>query len=206
MSVILCVIGYLLGSIPFAFLVAVRWGGTDVRRSGSGNVGAANVARTTRTSLAVLAAVLDAAKGSAAVLIAHRFGSDGLTPTASGVAAVVGHVYPVWLGLRGGKGVATTGGAFALLAPLATSLAVTAFAVTTWVTRYVSLGSVVAAALLAPLAYLTGAPAPTVLGAVMVGALVLLRHRSNVGRLLRGTETRLGHRPWSPRWPGESGG
>ncbi len=190
----LALLGYLIGSIPFAFLVASQLAGADLRRRGSRNVGAANVFRTSGPPLALLAAILDLVKGSAAVLAARGLGADDLGATISAVAAVVGHVYPVWLGFHGGKGVATACGAFGVLAPLATSLAAVAFAVTLGLTRYVSLASVTAVGLVAPLIYLTPAPPSVVAGAVATAGLVVFRHRSNLARLLSGTETRLGHR------------
>ena len=106
--------GYLAGSIPFAFLLARRRG-VDLRRAGSGNIGAANVLRTSGVPDAVLAMCLDAAKGSVAVLVAQRLSAEPATPVAGGLAAIIGHIYPVWLGFRGGKGVATAGGVFVVL-------------------------------------------------------------------------------------------
>src|SRR5262245_7324847 len=108
---LLIVLGYVLGSIPFAFVVARRWGHVDLRRSGSGNIGAANVFRTSGILIGLSVLALDVAKGAMAVVLAQRLraGSAGLT--AAGIAAVIGHIYPVWLGFRGGKGVATACGA-----------------------------------------------------------------------------------------------
>ena len=184
-------IGYALGSIPFALLLG-RWlGGIDLRRSGSGNMGAANAFRTTgaRVGLAIL--LLDVAKGAATVLLARRMGG-GATPTVAGVAAVVGHVYPIWLGFHGGKGVATACGAFALLAPPATAIAGLAFIVTTLWTRYVSLGSVVGTMLVGPMAYFTSAPRSVVIGALVTAAIVVQRHRENLRRVMAGVE----HKVW----------
>lgn len=190
---LIVVAGYLVGSIPFAFLLARR-AGIDVRRAGSGNVGAANVLRTTRASLGLAVAALDIGKGCAAVLLADRAGAGDLVRTATGVAAIIGHVYPVWLRFRGGKGVATACGVFGILSPMATALAVAVFAATVGVTRYVSLGSVVASAALPPLAYVTQAPGPVVAGALAAATLVIFRHRSNLARLQAGTERRIGQR------------
>jgi len=185
-------VGYLLGSIPFAWLLARRAVGIDIRRVGSGNVGAANVYRTTGTTTALAVVTLDVAKGACAVLLARRAGC-GLTVQASaGVAAVIGHVYPVWLAFRGGKGVATACGVFAVLAPAATMLAAVAFMATVWWTRFVSLGSVSAAVLLPPLAYVLAAPFAVVLAASIAAAIIIGRHRSNLARLQAGTERRLG--------------
>jgi glycerol-3-phosphate acyltransferase PlsY len=134
--------------------------------------------------------LLDVAKGVASVLLARRLGG-GATPTVAGVAAVVGHVYPVWLGFHGGKGVATACGAFALLAPPATAIAGLAFIVITLWSRYVSLGSIVGTMLVGPVAYFTRAPRPVVAGAIVTAAIVVLRHRDNLRRMLAGVEHRI---------------
>jgi glycerol-3-phosphate acyltransferase PlsY len=188
------IIGYLLGSIPFALLLARRWGGRDLRRLGSGNVGAANVLRASGVMPAVLVALLDAAKGAAGVLLAERLHSSAGAPAAAGLAAVVGHVYPVWLRFRGGKGVATACGAFSVLAPAAMLPSLVAFLAGAWTTRYVSVGSLVASIVLPTTAYMTDSPRPIVLAALVAAALILFRHRSNVGRLRAGTERRIGVR------------
>jgi glycerol-3-phosphate acyltransferase PlsY len=186
--------GYLVGSIPFAFLLARRARGVDLRLVGSGNVGASNVFRTSGRSIGLAAAVLDVAKGSAVVLFAQRFGADVTVGTLAGIAAVVGHMYPVWLSFRGGKGVATACGVFAVLAPVATLAAAGIFAATMWLTGYVSVASLIATAVLAPLAYLTGAAEPILVGIVLTAGLVIYRHRSNLARLQAGTERRIGTR------------
>ena len=192
-SVLFVTIGYLVGSIPFAWLLARHTVGIDIRLAGSGNVGAANVYRTIGATVAMAVVTLDVAKGVCAVLLARRVGLGIGVQAASGVAAVIGHVYPVWLGFRGGKGVATACGVFAVLAPAATLMAGLAFVVTVWWTRYVSLGSVGAAVLLPPLAYLLAAPFAVVLAAVVCTAVIVGRHRRNLSRLQAGTERRLGH-------------
>jgi glycerol-3-phosphate acyltransferase PlsY len=187
-------LGYAIGSIPFGFLLARRWASVDVRMAGSGNVGATNVFRTTRRSLGLAVVLLDLAKGSAVVLLADRFGAGDPVRTATGVAAVIGHIFPVWLRFRGGKGVATTCGAFALLAPVATAIALGGFVITLWLSRYVSLASVIAAVLLPWMAYTTHAPAVVLGGIAIVAGLVVYRHRGNLARLCAGTERRLGQR------------
>ena len=191
-SLWLIAVGYGLGSIPFAFILARRWGGIDLRRSGSGNVGTANVFRTTGAVAGLCTLVLDVGKGAVAVLVAQRLGSDPVGPIAAGLAAVIGHTYPIWLGFRGGKGVATACGVFAVLAPLATAIVSGVFVITVWWTRYVSLGSVVGAVLLGPLAYFTGAPQIVVMGSVIAAALIAERHRVNLIRVCAGTERRIG--------------
>jgi glycerol-3-phosphate acyltransferase PlsY len=187
-------IGYLVGSIPFAFLAGRHLRGIDIRRSGSGNVGAANVLRTGGVPIAVTVMLLDMAKGAAAVLWAQRLGAGDAAPAAAGLAAIVGHIYPVWLRFRGGKGVATAAGVFTVLTPAAVGPAAALFVLTVWLTRYVSLGSILATAALPPLAYGLDAPAPAVTAAAIGGVLIVFRHRSNIRRLRSGTERRLGHR------------
>jgi glycerol-3-phosphate acyltransferase PlsY len=184
--------GYLLGSIPFALLVAKRMAGVDVRFEGSGNVGATNVLRTTNRQTALVVALLDLAKGSAAVWLAGALGAGDAGRAATGVAAVVGHVYPVWLRFRGGKGVAVTCGVFGVLAPLATVIAAFIFTVVLWTTRYVSLGSLMAALALPPLVEATGEATAVTYSAAAVALLITFRHRGNLRRLLNRTERRLG--------------
>jgi acyl phosphate:glycerol-3-phosphate acyltransferase len=186
--------GYFVGSVPFAFLLARHVGGVDIRRAGSGNVGAANVARTTGAAVALGVVVLDAAKGAAAVVLAGRMAGGSFAPAVTGLAAILGHVYPVWLGFRGGKGVATSCGVFAMLAPPATIIAGMVFVMAVWYSRYVSVGSVLASVALGPLTYVTDAPPATVLAAVATAAVIVQRHRSNLARLQAGTERRLGQR------------
>jgi acyl phosphate:glycerol-3-phosphate acyltransferase len=186
-------LGYLAGSVPFAFLLARR-AGIDVRIVGSGNVGAANVLRTTGAWRGVLVMALDVAKGAAAVLVAGAATGAAPVVALTGAAAVVGHIYPVWLRFHGGKGVAVAAGVFSVLAPAATAIAASLFLVTVWMTRYVSLGSVAATLALPPAAWLAGAPRAVVLAAVATGALILFRHRANLRRLYSGTERRVGAR------------
>jgi glycerol-3-phosphate acyltransferase PlsY len=187
-------LAYLLGSIPFALLVARRVGGVDLRAAGSGNVGAANVLRTTTKSTAAMVLMLDVGKGAAAVAAARLAGAGDAGTAGAAVAAVAGHIYPIWLRLRGGKGVAVACGAFAVLAPIATAVATGIFVVAVWATRYISLGSVLASASLAPLADAGGAPPVVTAAAAGAAALVIFRHRGNLVRLVRGTERRIGDR------------
>jgi glycerol-3-phosphate acyltransferase PlsY len=188
------ILAYLIGSIPFALILARHWGATDLRRIGSGNLGAANVMRASGVTAGVLVAVLDMAKGAASVWLAVSMSRGAAVPAAAGLAAIVGHIYPVWLRFRGGKGVATACGVFTVLTPLAIPPALALFAAAVWLTRYISLGSMVASLALPPLAYALGSPAPTVLAALAASSLIVFRHRSNVLRLRMGTEPRLGVR------------
>ena len=194
MDVILVLSGYLVGAIPFALLLTRRMGGTDVRRVGSGNVGAANVLRAASMPVAVSVMLLDVGKGCAAVLLARGVGASEAVMAAVAGAAVVGHVFPVWLGFRGGKGVATACGVFCVLAPEATALAVFAFTGVVWLTRYVSLGSMVGAVVLSAAVFFNGEPHAVVVCAVAVAALVLYRHRANMVRLQAGRERRIRQR------------
>lgn len=182
---------YLLGSIPFSFLVARREG-IDVRSVGSGNVGATNVLRSVGKGAGILAFVLDFAKGSAATWIAREALGGYVFPSIAAVVAVLGHMHPVWLRFRGGKGVATGAGAFLPIAPLATCGALLFFALVTAATRYVSLASILASVSLGVFAFFLGTPSPMPLAAGAVAALITWKHRANIRRLARGTERRMG--------------
>jgi len=184
-------IGYAVGSVPFAYLLARR-AGIDVRVAGSGNVGAANVLRTSGMPLGVTVMALDITKGAATVLAAYAAAASMHAMAAAGAAAVVGHIYPVWLRFHGGKGVAVAAGAFAIMAPPATIAATAVFAATVGLTRVISLGSVAATLTLPPAAWLAGAPTSVVLAASGIAILILFRHRANVRRIVRGTERRVG--------------
>ena len=193
---LIAVIAYALGSIPFGYLI-VKAGGTDIRESGSGNIGAANVARNAGAVAGVLTLLLDAAKGYAAVWIAARWTHGDIRwMMAAAVLAVLGHMFPVWLGFKGGKGVATGLGVFLPICPEAVGAAVILWILIVVFWRYSSLGSIVAAVALPVLVYLLYAPshAPPLsvtLGTILVSLLVLAKHRSNLERLVAGTESRL---------------
>jgi len=187
---LMLVVAYVLGSIPVAWLVVRRVTHLDVRRIGSGNVGATNALRATTPTIGLLVALADAAKGALAVWLARRtHASDGAVAIAA-VASVVGHVAPIWLRFRGGKGVATASGAFAVLAPVAAAAAFVVFVAVVWGTRVVSLASL--AATLA----LVGTAAwhePTLVkeAAAAVAAVIVLKHHANITRLRAGTERPL---------------
>ena len=186
-------LGYLVGSVPFAYLLA-RLRGVDVRVAGSGNVGAANVLRTTGAWRGVIVMALDMAKGISAVVMAHTMAGNAATLALSGAAAVVGHIYPVWLGFHGGKGVAVAAGVFTILTPAATAAAASIFLFIAWATRYVSLASISATFALPPMAWMFGAPDAVVFVSAATALLILFRHRSNWHRLRTGTERRMGVR------------
>jgi acyl phosphate:glycerol-3-phosphate acyltransferase len=218
------VIAYLLGSIPFGYLIVRAREGADIRRTGSGGTGATNVSRRAGKAAGALTLVLDALKGAAAVAIAKGvfglpiFAAAGQTgplqalsgndsPTlpnpywcvaAAAVAVIVGHIFPIWLGFRGGKGVATGVGVFLVLAPIAVGLAAVIFVVIVALTRYVSLGSILAAAtiplfvLLQDRFILPVADLMPLITAASAGAiLIIFAHRENIARLSQGTESKF---------------
>jgi glycerol-3-phosphate acyltransferase PlsY len=199
---LLILVAYLLGSIPFGYLIVRAKSGGDVRATGSGGTGATNVTRTVGKGAGVLTLALDALKGVVAVLLARwllapNFGINWWV-AACALAVVAGHVFPVWLKFRGGKGVATGLGAFLCLAPLAVACAGVVFVVIVGATRYVSLGSIIATALL-PLfvwmLYVRGDTSanfePVALIALVGGLLIIFMHRANIVRLVRGSESKL---------------
>jgi acyl phosphate:glycerol-3-phosphate acyltransferase len=192
-EVLAIVAAYLLGSIPFAQLLSQRRG-IDLRESGSGNVGATNVLRTVGVRLAIGAVVLDAAKGTAAVLLAQRIASGVTLPVAAAVAAVIGHVYPVWLRFRGGKGVATAAGAFGVLTPIGLGAGALVFALAVSLTRFVSVGSLLGALTLTAVAFVRDQPLIVGIGAAVATVLIIVGHRGNLARLIAGTEQRVGRR------------
>lgn len=187
------VAAYLVGSIPFAQLLSRRRG-IDLRQVGSGNVGATNVLRTVGVRAAVLAMLLDAVKGTVAVLIAQRLTPGVMAPVAAGLASVIGHVYPVWLRFRGGKGVATAAGAFGVLIPVALGVAAAVFVLVVGLTRFISVGSIAGALTLAAWALASDAPTGVGIGAAIAALVVIHGHRTNLVRLVAGTERRLGQR------------
>jgi glycerol-3-phosphate acyltransferase PlsY len=193
--VLAVVAAYLVGAIPTGFLIARAFGVTDIRRSGSGNIGATNVLRTLGRLPAVLTLVGDIAKGYAAVSLAAAVGGGAVAAVGAGVvAAIAGNCWSVFLGFRGGKGVATGLGAFLRMVPWAVLPAVLVFVVITGTSRFVSLGSLMAA-LCVPLgAFLLGYPPAFAVAALLAAGIVFLRHRDNIARLVSGTERRLGGR------------
>ena len=194
MEVTLAVLlAYLVGSVPFAFLLARRHG-VDLRRAGSGNVGATNVLRTSGVPSAVVAMSLDAVKGAVAVIVAQRLTTEAVAPVAAGLASILGHIYPVWLRFRGGKGVATSAGVFAVLAPAALGIASAVFLVAVWLTRYISVGSLAAAITLTAVASASELPGAVIVGAFIAALIIGHRHKENVARIRAGTERRIGQR------------
>jgi len=193
---VIAVVSYLMGSIPFGYLLVRAFKGEDVRASGSGNIGATNVARKSPI-LGVATLLLDAAKGLAAVYFA-RVVFDGphhhLMMTFAALFAVCGHLFPIWLKFRGGKGVATTLGAFVLLTPKSILGLLVLFVLLAVAFRYVSLGSIAVAAAFPLLVWALGEyrEALELLIVALVSVLVIWKHRQNIGRLAAGTESRFG--------------
>lgn len=216
---IIAVVSYLLGSIPFGYILMRVFRGEDVRASGSGNIGATNVARKA-PGLGIATLLLDAAKGFAAVIVAYGFfrhellgwaqlladtqmydpvgppfpPAPYLAGSIAAICAILGHMFPVWLRFRGGKGVATGVGAFLALAPNAIGAVLLIFIAVVIASRYVSLGSIAAAAAFPLFAYILNRkeyPPPVLLLMALASALIILKHHQNIRRLLAGTENRL---------------
>src|SRR4051794_7240633 len=211
--IIVAVIAYLLGSIPFGYILVRLFRKQDVRPFGSGNIGATNVARSGAKGLGIVTLILDAAKGYASLVMAGilfekvppaglhldtMYAHDRAYFAAAAIAAVfaiLGHMYPVWLKFKGGKGVATGVGVFLALAPAAVGLVLVIFVAIVWFSRYVSLGSIIATAAFPILAWVLyrNSKAPVVfLAAAFAAFMIIAKHHQNIRRLLAGTEHRLG--------------
>jgi glycerol-3-phosphate acyltransferase PlsY len=217
--VIVALTAYLLGSIPFGYILVRLFRKQDVRTIGSGNIGATNVARSGAKGLGIVTLILDAAKGLLAILITGQFfASFGFTGTPESFAlrihhsdtlyavaaifAILGHIFPIWLGFKGGKGVATGVGVFLGLAPKAVGIVLVLFIAIVWFSRYVSLGSIIATAAFPVTAWLLDRWHPShgdvymspvlFLGMCIAALLIIYRHEDNIRRLLAGTEHRLG--------------
>ena len=198
---LIAAISYLLGSIPFGYLLVRIFRGEDVRQSGSGNIGATNVSRKS-PALGVITLLLDAGKGTAAVVlssfVANRMGDQSHTCeqlTLAALFAVIGHMFPVWLKFRGGKGVATGLGSFVLIAPQAVLAAAGIFLGVLLLFRYVSLGSVIAVGVFPLLVWFTrhfAVPVRALATIALASLLIIARHHENIRRLLAGTENRVG--------------
>lgn len=189
--IIVVVIAYLLGSIPFGYLIVRRRIGADIRQTGSGGTGATNVSRRAGKTAGILTLLLDAAKGCVAVVIAQVVSGDDWMVAAAAIAALVGHIFPVWLGFRGGKGVATAVGIFAVLAPIALLCAGVIFLAIVVTTRYVSLGSIIAAVLVPVFVWFQSGLQPVLTAAIVGAALIVFAHRGNIQRLASRTESQI---------------
>jgi acyl phosphate:glycerol-3-phosphate acyltransferase len=194
---LLVVAAYLIGSIPFGLLLTRLLGGGDVRKVGSGNIGATNVARAAGLIAGIATLLLDAGKGAGAVWLAGRYTQESATwMMLAGLAVLVGHCFPVWLHFKGGKGVATAAGVFLVLCPIALLGAVLLFILMVAFWRYVSLGSISAAAAMPLLVYYLWAPrhAPPLVvtfGSLAAAIFIVARHNGNIRRLIEGTEPRF---------------
>lgn len=196
---IVLIAAYLLGSIPFGYLIVRARAGADIRETGSGGTGATNVSRRAGKGAGVLTLILDALKGGGAILIGTLIlGNSFWAITGAAIFVIVGHMFPIWLGFRGGKGVATGIGVFLVLAPFAVMAAGVIFLAIVFLTRYVSLGSITAAATLPLFVWLqhglitpVGNLWPTMCAALIVAALIIFAHRANIQRLLQGTEPKF---------------
>ena len=200
--IIVVIVSYLLGSIPFGYLIVRKKVGADIRETGSGGTGATNVLRRAGKRAGVFTLVLDALKGAVAVewavVLAGPSSHAAWIVTAAAIAVIVGHIFPVWLRFRGGKGVATGVGVFLMLAPIALMFAGVVFLAIVMFTRYVSLGSTVAAATIPLFVWLQSVfltPAtdlrPLLTAAIAGAALIVFAHRGNIGRLAHGTEAQI---------------
>jgi acyl phosphate:glycerol-3-phosphate acyltransferase len=193
MTTLVCILGgYLAGSIPFAIAVSRLMGLPDPRTYGSGNIGATNVLRSGNRLAAFLTLVGDSGKGWAAVAVAQALGVDAGEAALVGLSAFIGHVYPVWLRFKGGKGVATAAGVLLALdwrVGLVTILAWLAIAV---VSRYSSLAAIVGAVVAPAAAWYFLGPGPALAAIAAMGVVLVLRHRVNIGKLLKGEESRIG--------------
>ena len=194
--VLVVIIAYLIGSIPFGYVIVRATGGGDVRDTGSGGTGATNVSRRAGKAAGVFTLVLDALKGAIAIILAKSIlnNADWLIAAAA-IAVIVGHIFPVWLGFRGGNGVATGAGVFLALAPMAVVCAGVIFVAIVLLTKYVSLGSMLAAASI-PLFVLLFverevALTPWLTASIAGALLIVFAHRGNIGRLMSGTESRV---------------
>ncbi len=184
------VMGYFLGSIPFGYILTRMTEDMDIRSVGSGNIGATNVFRKNRWA-GILTLVLDAAKGFLAVVVAGWVGGGAAWQAVAAVAAIAGHLFTVWLGFRGGKGVATGCGAYLAISPAAVGTTLVLFVLVVALTRYISLASILATGAFPLWAYLYREPAPVLVWAVIGAAMIIARHHENIRRLLSGTENRF---------------
>jgi glycerol-3-phosphate acyltransferase PlsY len=193
-ALIIIILAYLIGSIPFGLILSKVFGKKDIRKSGSGNIGATNVYRVMGKTLGALTLVLDILKGALFVILVEGFTHSEIWAGLAGFAAFLGHLYPIYLRFRGGKGVATSLGIFLFLAPYALLVDIVIFLLVVYQTRYVSLGSIIAAALLPVILFVFSCSYVYVILAVIMGGLIVLRHRENIQRLRQGTENKIGEK------------
>ncbi|HHT72586.1 MAG TPA: glycerol-3-phosphate 1-O-acyltransferase PlsY [Firmicutes bacterium] len=194
MLAVILLAAYLLGSIPFGLIVGHIWAKIDIRRHGSGNIGMTNVMRTVGYVPGVLTLIFDAGKGALAVFLARAVSDDPMVWLACGACAIAGHNWSIFLRFQGGKGVATTAGVFLGVAPYIALALFCVFLAVVVTTRYVSLGSIIAAATLPIWLMLFKFPWQALALGTLISVVTVVRHRSNIGRLLTGTEHRFGQK------------
>jgi len=197
--ILLIIASYFIGAIPTGVVLAKMFSGRDIRREGSGNIGATNVTRVLGKKLGILTLAGDLLKGFFPVWIGFNLFSSLPVACLMGLAAFLGHLFPIYLGFMGGKGVATALGVFLYLSPVAILIEMVIFATAVGIWKYVSLGSLSAAATLPPVLIIIGAPKPVVLLSIVCALLIWIKHSSNIQRLLNGTEHKFGAKPADSR-------
>jgi glycerol-3-phosphate acyltransferase PlsY len=193
-ALVIVALAYLVGSIPFGLILSKLFAKRDIRSAGSGNIGATNVMRVLGKKLGVLTLMFDILKGAIFVILAEVVTHSEIWASLAGLAAFLGHLYPIYLKFRGGKGVATSVGIFLFLAPYALLVDIVIFLLVVYQTRYVSLGSIIAAALLPVILLVFSYSYVYVILAVIMGGFIILRHRDNIQRLKQGRETKFGEK------------
>jgi glycerol-3-phosphate acyltransferase PlsY len=192
MLVVLALCAYLFGAIPTGLLLTRRFGKEDIRKVGSGNIGATNVYRVAGRKLGIITLIGDCLKGVIPVVLAQQvFDFSGTSLALVALAAFIGHCFPVYLGFKGGKGVATALGIFLVLSPLAVLTVLVVFVLFLWRWRYISLASIAAATAIVPAVFLTTGSWPIFIVTLVIAAIVIWRHKDNIKRLLNGTENRF---------------
>jgi glycerol-3-phosphate acyltransferase PlsY len=193
-ALIIIILAYLVGSIPFGLILSKLFAKTDIRKAGSGNIGATNVFRVLGKKLGALTLLFDILKGAVFVLIAEGITNSEIWASLAGLAAFLGHLYPIYLKFRGGKGVATSIGIFLFLAPYALFVDLGIFLLVVYQTRYVSFSSLIAAALLPVILLVFAYSKIYIILALIMGVFIFLRHRENIQRLRQGRENRIGEK------------
>jgi len=190
-GIFIALFGYLLGSVPTGLLLTKLFSKVDPRKTGSKNIGAANIFRTAGKSLGILTLVGDLLKGAIPVVTAIQWGASDLWIAISGLTPILGHIFPIFLGFKGGKGVATALGVYLVISPIAVLIEFLIFAGIVWKWRFISLGSITCAITISILiAFFRSDSQAYFIVSVMIAALILYRHQSNISRLLQGTENR----------------
>lgn len=190
-TLLIVLAAYLIGSIPFGYLLARLWKGIDIRQHGSGNIGATNVWRTLGKGPGLVVLLLDFLKGATAVMLAKQLENTDIATLAAALAVMAGHSWPLWLGFKGGKIIAAGAGAILAIAPMPLLLAFIVFVVVVALSRYVSLGSILAAISLPVWMLLLHYNQTMIIFSILVAAFAVWRHKTNIKRLLQGTESKI---------------